>query len=147
MVSRLRSAVTALSALSLALLPGIAHAAPGDTVVLPVRDALAGLPTQVEDRTGYVREAFRHWIDEDRDQCSTRAEVLIEEAVVPPAVGSNCALLGGAWNSVYDGRQFTAAGDLDIDHVVALAEAWDSGASAWIASERQAFANDLGDAR
>mgnify|MGYP000217839777 CR=1 FL=1 len=37
--------------------------------------------------------------------------------------------------------------DVDIDHVVALKEAWDSGAWAWSMSQRQAFANDLTDRR
>ncbi len=34
---------------------------------------------------------------------------------------------------------------LDIDHLVPLDEAWDCGASAWSAAEREAYANDLGD--
>ncbi|MEV5921954.1 HNH endonuclease family protein [Streptomyces pseudogriseolus] len=129
------------------LTPGVAHAAPGDTIVLPVRDALAALAVQDEDRTGYERTKFRHWVDADRDGCSTRSEVLIEEAVTAPEQGANCALTGGSWYSPYDDTYFTQARALDIDHLVPLAEAWDSGASAWTAAERQAYANDLDDAR
>ncbi|MDW4903040.1 HNH endonuclease family protein, partial [Streptomyces californicus] len=44
--------------------------------------------------------------------------------------------------SDYDGQEVTSAGALDIDHMVPLAEAWDSGASAWTAARREAYAND-----
>ncbi|MFF4787900.1 HNH endonuclease family protein [Streptomyces griseorubiginosus] len=128
--------------------PATAHAAdPGDTVTLPVRDALAALSVQDEDRTGYERTKFRHWIDADRDGCSTRAEVLLAEAVTAPEQGAGCQLTGGSWYSTYDDTYFTAARSLDIDHLVPLAEAWDSGASAWTPKEREAYANDLGDDR
>ncbi|MET7738462.1 hypothetical protein ABZT02_45475 [Streptomyces sp. NPDC005402] len=52
----------ALSALAALLLsPTTAHAAgPGDTIALPVRDAMAALVVQDEDRTGYERTKFRH---------------------------------------------------------------------------------------
>jgi hypothetical protein len=49
----------------------------------------------------------------------------------------------GQWYSVYDGVWLTDAGQLQIDHVVALKEAWDSGAKEWDNSTREAFANDL----
>ncbi|MEU9578832.1 HNH endonuclease family protein [Streptomyces chilikensis] len=129
------------------LSPAAAHAAPGDTVTLPVSEALAGLPVQGEVRDGYSRDLFRHWVDADRDGCSTRAEVLLAEAVTAPAVGSGCSLTGGSWYSLYDSRTLTSATQLDIDHLVPLAESWDSGASGWTAGERQAFANDLDDPR
>ncbi|WP_329265063.1 DUF1524 domain-containing protein [Streptomyces sp. NBC_01478] len=122
-------------------------AAPGDTVALPVRDALAALPVQTENRTGYERTKFRHWTDADHDGCNTRQEVLKTEAVLAPQQGSNCTLTGGQWYSPYDDKYFSDARALDIDHLVPLAEAWDSGASAWTAKEREAYANDLGDAR
>jgi hypothetical protein len=48
---------------------------------------------------------------------------------------------------VYDGVTTTSASSFDIDHVVALKEAWDSGAWAWTSARRKAYANDLGDAR
>ncbi|MGW2826410.1 HNH endonuclease family protein [Streptomyces sp. NPDC001443] len=120
---------------------------PGDTITLPVRDALAALVVQEESRAGYSRDKFRHWIDADKDGCNTRAEVLLDEAVTAPELGAGCALTGGIWYSPYDDQYFDAARRLDVDHVVPLAEAWDSGASAWTAKEREYYANDLDDAR
>ncbi|WP_408997273.1 hypothetical protein [Streptomyces europaeiscabiei] len=61
-----------------------------------MRDALTPLAVQDEDRTGYERTKFRHWIDADRDGCSTRNEVLLEEAVTAPEQGPNCQLSGGS---------------------------------------------------
>lgn len=101
------------------------------------------LSTAREDRTGYDRSLFRLWIDADGDGCNTRREVLIAEAVRPPTVGGGCSLIGGQWLSAYDGLVLTDASQLQIDHVVALAEAWDSGASAWTPDRRMWFANDL----
>ncbi len=45
-----------------------------------------------ESQEGYVRTAFRHWIDADRNGCNTRAEVLIVEAVSAAVVGAKCSL-------------------------------------------------------
>ncbi|MDX3589102.1 HNH endonuclease family protein [Streptomyces europaeiscabiei] len=144
-----RLGAAAFSALALLITPTTpVHAAdPGDRVVLPVRDALAALTVQDEDRTGYERTKFRHWIDADRDGCSTRNEVLIEEAVTAPAQGISCQLTGGSWYSPYNNTHFDQARALDIGHLVPLAESWDSSASAWTPAERQAYANDLDDPR
>ncbi|MGW3077843.1 HNH endonuclease family protein [Kitasatospora sp. NPDC001132] len=149
------AAVLAATAVLLAAVPAQAstvHAAPrllrvGETVSMPLAEAIVALSVAEESRDGYVRAAFRHWIDADKDGCNTRAEVLIAEAVETPAVGPKCALLGGKWVSPYDNLVVDDARQLDVDHVVPLAEAWDSGASAWSASEREAYANDLGDGR
>ncbi|PWJ07987.1 HNH endonuclease [Streptomyces sp. NWU49] len=121
--------------------------APGDTITLPARDALAVLTVQDESRTGYTRDKFEHWTDADRDSCNTRAEVLLAEAVTAPEIGAGCTLTGGLWYSAYDDQYFDAARKLDVDHLVPLAEAWDSGASAWTPKERELYANDLDDAR
>jgi hypothetical protein len=99
------------------------HHAPGETVTLPVRDALAALTVADEDRTGYTRDKFKHWTDADKNGCNTRAEVLLEEAVTTPEVGPKCALHGGSWYSPYDDRHFDSASQLDVDHLVPLAEA------------------------
>ena len=100
--------------------------------------------TVAEDKTtGYNRSAFKHWIDTDKDGCDTRAEVLIEEAIVKPKIGLKCKLTGGKWVSAYDGKTITNPSQLDVDHMVPLAEAWRSGAWKWTAEQREAFANDL----
>lgn len=119
-----------------------AHAA--ETVSLA--DAVASLPLATESREGYNREAFKHWNvgDDPTDGCTTRNEVLIAEAVEAPAVGPRCRLTGGSWWSYYDQTTVASASGLDIDHMVPLAEAWDSGASAWTAQRREAYANDQG---
>lgn len=142
---RVRSAVLlALVPLGLVAVPDAAHAA---DYAAPLSTAIADLPGAGEDRSGYARDEFTHWVDADGDGCTTRDEVLLEEADDPVSVGSGCALSGGRWYSYYDGASWTDPGDVDIDHLVPLAEAWDSGARDWSAAEREAYANDLGDRR
>lgn len=115
-------------------------AAPSDDAAL-----LARLRVAPEGpRQGYAREFFKQWIDADHDRCDTREEVLIAESETPAQVDPyGCKVIAGNWTSRYDGLTFDDPSELDIDHVVALAEAWDSGASGWDAARRQAFANDL----
>jgi hypothetical protein len=48
-----------------------------------------------ETRAGYERDAFKHWVDADKDGCSTRNEVLLEEAVTAPARSGRCTLAAG----------------------------------------------------
>jgi putative cell wall-binding protein len=92
----------------------------------------------------YDRAAFEHWIDADRDGCNTRYEVLIDESTTPVTVTDRCTLTGGRWVSPYDGLVATTPAEIEIDHVVALAEAWRSGAWGWTSQQRRDFANDLG---
>ncbi len=131
-------------ALGLVAIPSAAYA---DSYSAPLTTAVADLPVAAEVRTGYSRDLFPHWIDADGDGCSTRNEVLISEADDPVTVGSGCSLSGGRWFSYYDRVSWTNPSDVDIDHMVPLAEAWDSGARSWSTATRQAFANDLGDSR
>ncbi|MFE7513098.1 HNH endonuclease family protein [Streptomyces sp. NPDC057540] len=114
--------------------------------VLTLVDAVRQLPVADEVREGYTRDKFKHWnagLDLG-DSCNTRNEVLLSEAVEEPTVGTGCKLSGGRWISYYDGQEVTDPGKLDIDHMVPLAEAWDSGASNWDAKRREAYANDQG---
>ena len=96
--------------------------------------------------TGYSRAQFGDgWIDADHDGCDTREEVLIAESIEPPVVSriGGCAVASGRWLDPYTATTYTSPGELDIDHVVPLADAWVSGASTWSSQERISFANDL----
>ncbi|MFE0722570.1 HNH endonuclease family protein [Streptomyces sp. NPDC058848] len=141
-ISVLRGLVAALLAVLSITASTSAHAAE----TLPLAEAVTRLPVATESREGYDRDAFRHWTsgDDPSDGCSTHNEVLIAEAVEPPAVGPRCRLSGGSWWSYYDQMWVTSSSSLDIDHMVPLAESWDSGASAWTAQRREAYANDQG---
>ena len=147
-----RVLVSCLAALALSTgislgLVAVPIAAYADSYSAPLSTAITDLTTASEVRTGYSRSLFPHWIDADGDGCSTRNEVLIAEADDPVSVGGGCSLSGGRWYSYYDRVSWTNTADVDIDHMVPLAEAWDSGARSWSTSTRQAFANDLGDSR
>lgn len=118
----------AASALIITVVFALAAQAAAPAAVVPLREAIARLPVVTESREGYAREKVKHWVDADRDGCSTRAEVLLEEAVLAPTTGARCTLTGGSWYSAYDDVYVADASRLDIDHMVPLAEAWDSGA-------------------
>ncbi|WP_436278583.1 HNH endonuclease family protein [Micromonospora marina] len=90
---------------------------------------------------GYSRDLFPHWIT-ITGACNTREQVLKRDGT-SVVVNSSCAATSGRWYSPYDGATWYAASDVDIDHVVPLAEAWRSGANSWTTSRRQSFANDL----
>lgn len=85
---------------------------------------------------GYDRGLFVHWIDADADGCGTRCEVLAAEQ-----------RSDGTWLSVYDNVTTADPAEFDVDHVVALGEAWRSGAADWDPGRRTAFANDLDEPR
>ncbi|MEZ0577520.1 HNH endonuclease family protein [Nocardioides sp. MH1] len=139
------SLVTAvLAALLVPLGPAPAAQAAGGTYSAPLTTAISSLTVKAEVRTGYSRSLFPHWVDADGDGCSTRNEVLDLES----ETSVTCAnLTGGRWFSYYDRVSWTDPGRIDIDHLVPLAEAWDSGARSWTTAQRQAYANDLGDYR
>jgi hypothetical protein len=96
-------------------------------------------------REGYDRELFDHWGDVNGTGCTARQDVLIAQAVglLQRDVTQPCTVVEGDWFSLFDGETYSGApSEISVDHVVALAEAWDSGASAWSFRERQLFAND-----
>ena len=110
-------------------------------------DLLAFVRVENEHRGGYLRDLFGYPADFGHG-CDTRAKVLQRDSHATPTVKNpGCTVLSGVWVSPYDGITVTAASALQIDHVVALKEAWDSGAWAWSAARKHAFANDVVDPR
>jgi hypothetical protein len=114
-------------------------AAPGDDPAAQ----LAALTVAPEAKmAGYSRDRFPHWSGQG-DGCDTR-DVVLQRQGADVQTGDRCKITAGTWTSVYDGVVVTDAGALDIDHTVALAEAWRSGADKWTDEQREKFANDLG---
>ncbi|MGW6604250.1 HNH endonuclease family protein [Streptomyces sp. NPDC055036] len=138
-------AAAALLALPLTAMPVSAAADMTAAVVAPMTltDGINLLPVAEESREGYKRSSFKHWTDADRDGCDTRQEVLKAESRIEPTIGAGCKVTAGEWYSYYDGVTVTSPSGVQIDHMVPLAEAWDSGASAWTPARREAYANDI----
>lgn len=144
----MRRAPAFLLALALAVaLTAVPVAASAEEYAAKLRRAVADLTVAPEVRKGYAREKFLHWIDADDDGCSTRDEVLLAESTTPVTVSGTCTVEEGRWFSYYDRQSWTDPADVDIDHLVPLAEAWDSGARRWRSKVRTRFANDLRDRR
>lgn len=138
--------LAALPAVVSASLPSLASAAPASASTISARTLMSKLSVAPEQgHTSYQRSYFKHWIDADGDCQDTRAEILISESTGTPGYGSSrrCTVATGKWYSAYDGATWTKASDVDIDHVVALKEAWESGARKWSAPNRSRYANDL----
>ena len=95
----------------------------------------------------YDRKAWKHWIDEDKDCQNARHEVLIAESISTVAFKTEkgCRVVSGSWLGAYSGDVFTDASKLDIDHMVPLKEAHESGGHAWDVYRKRDYANDLSD--
>src|SRR5688500_5859348 len=129
-------------ALAVALPASATATPPGIPSESTARSELAALRVAADgSSSGYSRDLFPHW-NTVSGTCNTRETVLKRDGSSVVTDGS-CAATSGRWYSPYDGATWTAASDVDIDHVVPLAEAWRSGANTWTTSRRQSFANDL----
>ncbi|GAB2765334.1 hypothetical protein JOM49_001567 [Amycolatopsis magusensis] len=136
-------ATLGISALLVAGLPGIASAEPPNIPDAGTAQAQLGELTVAPDgsQDGYDREKFPHWSDQG-DSCNTR-EVVLKRDGTGVETGTDCAATAGSWFSPYDDATWTAASDVDIDHVVPLAAAWRTGAASWTDAKREQYANDL----
>jgi hypothetical protein len=108
---------------------------------------LAKLKVSSEVRPDYQREQFGNgwakWLT-----CDTRQKILNRDLSETELDADNCTVLSGRLNDPYTGklidfqRGTATSGLVQIDHVVALANAWATGAADWDKSQRIAFAND-----
>lgn len=119
-----------------------ARAPPNIPTKAQAESQLAGLTVRAQGpQTGYSRDLFPHWINQS-GSCNTR-EVVLQRDGTGVVTDSSCAATSGRWVSPFDGATWTAASDVDIDHMVPLSNAWKSGAASWTTARRQQFANDL----
>jgi len=124
--------------------------APGPTTSsVSTRDRLAVLV--VNDRPSpqgvYRREDWPHWADVDGNGCDARQDALIAWSVVAATVNRSgtCKVVAGSWVSPYDLKASNNPSDFDVDHLVPLANAFQSGGWTWNAERRRAFANTPGE--
>src|SRR5262245_28995498 len=114
----------------------------------PAAELLASLPIKGRaPLTGYEREAFAWRADTDRNGCDTRNDILARDLTGPAfrAGTGGCVVVTGVLHDRYTGDTVSfhrQRSTVDIDHVVALANAWQTGAAAWDPAKRVAFAND-----
>ncbi|KAJ4268269.1 hypothetical protein NW762_002332 [Fusarium torreyae] len=119
-----------------------APAPPGIPTESSARSLLSGLTVAASTNTGtYDRDLFPHW-ETYEGACNTREFVLKRDGT-NVVTNSACAATSGTWKSPYDGATWTAASDVDIDHMVPLKNAWISGAASWTTAKRTQFANDV----
>ncbi|MFF5453186.1 HNH endonuclease family protein [Streptomyces sp. NPDC012950] len=98
-------------------------------------------------KTGYDRDAFgRGWIDVDRNGCGTRDDILKRDLAGVRYTDGRCKVASGTLtDDPYTGTTVPyvrGRSKVDIDHVVALSDAWQKGARQWNAETRRRFAND-----
>lgn len=118
---------------------------PAGALTLTARDLLERLPVRAESGSyTYDRDRFGYPADLDSDGCDTRAEVLMLESSLSTTRNSYCTIQSGRWVSFVDGRIWTDPGEVQIDHLVPLSEAWASGARSWSSTRLIRFGNDLG---
>jgi hypothetical protein len=94
-----------------------------------------------QSMAGYSRARFPHW-DNQASGCDTRAVVLKRDGTGVRA-DNECRIIAGRWHSAYDSVDVLDPQQVDVDHLVPLANAWRSGANSWTDLHREEFANDL----
>ena len=98
-------------------------------------------------KTGYTRAQFgQAWYDTDKNGCDTRNDILRRDLKSKQMQNACKVLAGTLAPDPYTGTPirfvYGGASEVDIDHVVALSDAWQKGAATWSAGKRLALAND-----
>ncbi|MGW1593271.1 HNH endonuclease family protein [Streptomyces sp. NPDC002343] len=98
-------------------------------------------------KTGYSRDRFgTAWADTDSNSCDTRDDILKRDLKNVRFTGGHCKVTYGLLDpDPYSGKEITyrrGRSQVDIDHIVALSDAWQKGAKYWDAAKRIALAND-----
>jgi hypothetical protein len=102
-------------------------------------------------KTGYTRAQFGPaWADVDRNGCDTRNDILKRDltSITYRAKTRNCVVESGTLVDRYSGETINfvkgniSSMEVQIDHVVALSNAWQTGAFKLTADQRRAFSND-----
>lgn len=98
-------------------------------------------------KTGYSRAQFPHWSDLDRNGCDARNDILKRDLteVIFKAGTRDCKVISGVLLDPFSNKvlAFTSAKSaVDIDHLVALSNAWQTGAAYFDRSKRSQIAND-----
>lgn len=112
--------------------------------------ALATLPVKGKaPKTGYSREQFgQAWQDVDANGCDTRDDVLARDMTdVVYSRTDPCQVSSGVLVDPYTPKQIRfqrgpRSSEVQIDHLVALSDAWQTGAQQWPLEKREQFAND-----
>jgi hypothetical protein len=119
--------------------------------VTTAKQRLSKLDTKASaSMTGYSRARFGPaWSDVDLNGCNTRNDILVRDLrQVVFKAGSDCVVAKGTLQDPYTGKTIDfvqgkkTSSKVQIDHVVALAAAWRTGAKQWTADERLFYAND-----
>jgi len=102
-------------------------------------------------KTGYTRAQFgQAWADVDRNGCDTRNDILKRDltGIIYKSGTRNCVVASGTLEDRYSGEMINfvrgniTSMEVQIDHVVALSNAWQTGAFKLTADQRKALAND-----
>ena len=102
-------------------------------------------------KTGYDRDLFgTPWSDVDRNGCDTRNDILDRDLVVKVFASDRepCTIVEGLLIDPYSGERIdfvrgrVTSLAVQIDHVVSLSNAWQTGAFRWSSEKLKAFAND-----